>query len=207
MPPSWAEDDCSAPDHLGSWADFDKRLEQAIGVPVVWEDREWFRMFQLIWFHADGIDADTKYRQAMATFYGQVALSPRWDGKANWQDWKKSQPDTLPTCFYFDYAASYAMPTVEALILTDRTQLQLCLNEFSIRLNEFRASAFCQRVYELGGLLDPIDLAAQRKVIVCRATITRKDDNAIALALQEQTGVLYMPIRLTRYCWSAAVIP
>src|SRR5262249_39565948 len=44
IPPSWAEDDSSGPNQLGSWDDFDKRLEQAIGVPVVWEDREWFRI-------------------------------------------------------------------------------------------------------------------------------------------------------------------
>jgi len=44
IPPSWAEDDCSGPAGLGSWADFDKRLAMAIDVPVVWEDREWFRI-------------------------------------------------------------------------------------------------------------------------------------------------------------------
>ena len=37
MPPTWAEDD-------RPWDNFDKRLEQAIGVPVTWEDREWFRI-------------------------------------------------------------------------------------------------------------------------------------------------------------------
>jgi len=44
LPPSWADHDRSGPNGLGSWADFDKRLEEAIGVPVKWEDREWFRI-------------------------------------------------------------------------------------------------------------------------------------------------------------------
>jgi hypothetical protein len=90
--------------------------------------------FQLIWFHATGIDADLKYRQAFATFYGHVALvamNPRL-------------PDTAE-CFYFDYNAAFNMPTVEALILTDRKQLQVCLNEFSRRAAEFRQSPICRK--------------------------------------------------------------
>jgi hypothetical protein len=42
MPPSWAPDE--ERDDLGRWADFDKQMARAIGVPVVWEDREWFRI-------------------------------------------------------------------------------------------------------------------------------------------------------------------
>ena len=38
LPPSWAEDD---PDRF---ADFDRQLAQAVGVPVAWEDREVFRI-------------------------------------------------------------------------------------------------------------------------------------------------------------------
>lgn len=36
MPPSFAEDD------EDGFADFDKQLEKALGVPVRWEDREFF---------------------------------------------------------------------------------------------------------------------------------------------------------------------
>ena len=38
MPPSWAEDD---PDPFD---DFDRQLSRAVGIPVVWEDREFFRI-------------------------------------------------------------------------------------------------------------------------------------------------------------------
>jgi hypothetical protein len=40
MPPSDFED----PDELGPYADFDEQLAAAIGVPVYWEDREFFRV-------------------------------------------------------------------------------------------------------------------------------------------------------------------
>lgn len=38
MPPSWAEDD---PD---SFDDFDQQLGNEVGLPVEWEDREFFRI-------------------------------------------------------------------------------------------------------------------------------------------------------------------
>lgn len=42
MPPSWAAEADRA--DLGPWADLDQQLARAVGVPVVWEDREWFRI-------------------------------------------------------------------------------------------------------------------------------------------------------------------
>jgi hypothetical protein len=75
------------------------------------------------------------------------------------------------------------MPTVEALILADGTQLQLCLNELSLRSIEIRASAFCRMAAELGGLFDPVALAAEGNIITCRAMVPRKDYNQIARAL------------------------
>jgi len=45
FPPLWVpEEERAGPVSLGAWADFDQRLARAIGVPVVWEDREWFRI-------------------------------------------------------------------------------------------------------------------------------------------------------------------
>jgi hypothetical protein len=38
MPPLWAEDN---PD---DFSDFDKQMESAVGVPIIWEDREFFRI-------------------------------------------------------------------------------------------------------------------------------------------------------------------
>ena len=150
--------------------------------------------FQLIWFHADGIDSDLKYRQAFATFYGQVqliALEPLHS--------------EIKHCFYFDYSAAFAMPTVEALILTDSDTLRVCLNEFAIRANEFCSTQFYQRFLALDGVIDPLALASSGKVIACRATIPRKSDKDVSNALQEQTGVLYSPIRMKRHACSVTV--
>jgi hypothetical protein len=42
MPPSWAPEEERL--ELGRWQYFAKDMERAIGVRVVWEDREWFRI-------------------------------------------------------------------------------------------------------------------------------------------------------------------
>lgn len=153
------------------------------------------KTFQLIWFHATGVDADLKYRQAFATFYGKVdliALHPR-------------SHDTHP-CFYFDYSAASNMPSVDALILTDSKSLQVCLNEFSHRADEFRDTLLYRKFAGQDGVIDPVALAADGQIVACRVTMPRKNDDEVAKALQEQTGVLYSPIRLTRHAVSAAVM-
>lgn len=152
--------------------------------------------FQLVWFHATGVDADLKYRQAFATFYGHVDLLAR-----------SPTSHASPPCFYFDYNAAFAMPTVEAMILSDRSQLQFCLNEFSHRHAEFRNALLFQKFVELDGVIDPVAMAADGQIIACRGEFARKNDDETAKALQEQTGVLYTPIRLTRHACSVATNP
>jgi hypothetical protein len=44
MPPSWLPEEEYA--DLGHCQDFDRQLEQAIGVPVLWDDREFFLIQQ-----------------------------------------------------------------------------------------------------------------------------------------------------------------
>jgi hypothetical protein len=47
VPPSWVpHEERTGRDGLGEWADFDRRLARETRVPVVWEDREWFRIDQ-----------------------------------------------------------------------------------------------------------------------------------------------------------------
>jgi len=152
--------------------------------------------FQLIWFHATGIDADLKFRQAFATFYGDVPVSAR----------RPHEPGTKH-CFYFDYSAAFAMPTVEALILSERNGIQVCLNERSARAAEFRQTRLFKTLHSAKAIFDPLELEAAGEIVFCRATIPRKRDNEIANALREQTGVEYTPIRMKRYSSSVAVRP
>jgi hypothetical protein len=152
--------------------------------------------FQLIWLHGDGLDDGLRTDQAFATFYGHVDLI----GK------DPPQPD-IKGCLYFDYYVSIEIPTVDALILSDSKSFRVCLNEFSPRVNEFRSTELYQAFLAQNCIYDPIALVSSGKVISCRTMIQRKYDDEIAKALQEQTGVLYSPLRFTQHSVSAAVEP
>jgi hypothetical protein len=152
--------------------------------------------FQLIWFHSHGIDADLKAEQAWASFYGEVKL----------MGLKPPQPK-FASCFYFDYSAAFRMRTIEALVITEGTTLQICLNEFSNRANEFRKTKFFEEFQGRGGVVDPVALEESGKIIACRSATSRKNDDDVCEALRQQTGILYTPIRFTRHTCSVAVPP
>lgn len=147
--------------------------------------------FQLIWFNANGIDADLKYRQAFSTFYGDVPLVATYPRSAE-----------STHCFYFDYSAAFVMPTVEALILSDRVSIQLCVNEFAHRVDEFRGTDLYRKFAEKRSVLDPLVLQQEGKIIACRSQIARNSDHEVCEALQQETGILYSTMRLKRYSWS-----
>ena len=110
--------------------------------------------FQLIWFNATGVDVDLKARQALSTFYGNVPLFARVPNNGH-----------QPECFYFDYSAAFNMPTIDALILSESKSIQLCINEFSTRANDFRQSAMYQKFTELGGIIDPTAMEARGEIL------------------------------------------
>ncbi|MEX0937900.1 MAG: hypothetical protein WDZ59_08555 [Pirellulales bacterium] len=152
--------------------------------------------FQLIWFHASGVDSDLKFRQAFATFYGHVDL-------------RAVQPPSAESvpCLYFDYSLAVDMPEIDALILLDKKHIQVCVNEFSHRIEDFRRTQLFRTFDELRGVFDPAQMINEKKCIACRFELPRRDDRKICQALREQTGVLYDSIRLNRYSFSALAKP
>lgn len=142
--------------------------------------------FQLIWVHAG---SDLQWRLAFVTFYGHQYLRAVWPRGAK-----------CVKCFYFTYYAAHSMPDVEALILTEGNSLNLCMNEFSRRRDEFRSS----RLYEVFSeeQIDPVAMETAGEIIACRVNISRKNPQDVLRVLKEQTGVDYEPFTLTRYSFS-----
>jgi hypothetical protein len=139
--------------------------------------------FQLIWLHAE---TDLQWRQVFATFYGNVPLSALYPHR-----------DKSTECFYFKNSAAFAMPDVEALILTEGLALHICLNEFSARRTEFLATRLFQTLSS--GAIDPVTLETDGKIIRLRSNVSRKDEQVVIAALKAQTGIDFVPIPLTRY--------
>lgn len=139
--------------------------------------------FQLIWFHAQ---SDLQWQQAFATFYGTMPVSALYPNR-----------DKSTVCFYFTFNAAFAMPDVEALLLSQGLGLHICMNEFSPRRKEFKST----RLYNVlsGGEIDPDKLEATGEIIRCRSKVSRKNQADVIMALKEQTGVDFVATPLTRY--------
>jgi hypothetical protein len=148
--------------------------------------------FSLIWFAADGIDRDVYWKRAFATFYGFVqllALEP--------------PGDEIIDCFYFDYSASWSMPTVDAMVLVDVDNLQLCLNEFSPKLDLFRQSLLCTQLSD--AVVDPLHLLANNSIIALHTDASRRSEDLVLEELFRQTGVRYATVRPQQHSASAMV--
>ncbi|REK08662.1 MAG: hypothetical protein DWQ37_20200, partial [Planctomycetota bacterium] len=124
--------------------------------------------FQLVWYHAD---SDLQWQLAFATFYGYMHLSATWPPEAESAE-----------CFYFTFSAAYAMPDVEALLLSEGDGLHMCMNEFSPRREEFRSSRLFN-VFSLGQL-DPVSMEASGEIIACRSSVSRKNPNDVVKSLR-----------------------
>lgn len=103
--------------------------------------------FNILWLHAEGIDADLKALRARNTFYGLVHLLPR----------PLESPHAEATqCFYFDHNTSIRLPTVHGLVIFNGKGLQLCINEFADSVDEFRRSSVVTRLGS--AVIDPRQL-------------------------------------------------
>jgi hypothetical protein len=146
--------------------------------------------FLLIWLHSLGFDASSSFDQAIATFYGAVDLLPPGG------DTRKKALRGL----HFDRSEARSMPDIEALIVSQADgSFRLCLNDCASRADEFRASRLCGIYADLKAVYDPAALETNGLVVICRFNLFTSDESERIRVLQEQTGVLYRPIRATRF--------
>jgi hypothetical protein len=155
--------------------------------------------YQVIWFHSSGYSAGTKWEQAFATFYGHVHLFPT--------PFQATARQTQ--CFYFDFNAARDMPSVVAMVQTkverDDICIRLCLNEFATYARKFRSSRLYSEFHSRDCAVDPEVWETDGKAIRFQSEVSRKNDNEICQALQQQTGISYKPIRFTRHSAMSAV--
>lgn len=149
--------------------------------------------FNLLWFHAEGMDADLKMRRARNTFYGLVHLIPLERNAESLQ------------CFYFDYATSSRLPSVNGLVIDDGKGLELCLNEFATTAEAFRSSSLVAKLSR--AVIDPREMESHADAMVLRSDVKRKDDSTVLAEIERLTSKRYTVIRISRHASSAAVFP
>lgn len=134
--------------------------------------------FRLIWIHAVGLDADHKYRRVIKTLYGHAWLCP-------------VDSDQSVHCLYFHFNVAYDLRDVEAVIISNKNGMEVCLNGLADRINEFRESELCQTYKQLHRIFDPMAKVGSGDYIACTASISRKDPDAVLKAIESDTGIRY----------------
>lgn len=144
--------------------------------------------FRLIWLHAEGRDRELFWDRAFATFYGSVLLFPV-SGKS----------ETLIQCYYFDYAASFKMVSVDGLILSNRNEAQLLLNEYSPNYHSIKETEIYRRFLDFGAVVDPIQQAVSGQILTFKHHLPRKNDEERLRIIESETGEQYRIIRFQRH--------
>jgi len=114
-----------------------------------------------------------------STLYGLVDIvTPSDSGEA------EARP-----CFYFTYSEFPSAPDIDAAVILAGLGSLLCLNEFSLRLDEFRSTPLYQVHSSCGAVLDPAALEAIGKAYSLKGDLPRKDPKAMLALLKQKYGL------------------
>ncbi len=143
--------------------------------------------YNLLWLCCDGIDAKLCGTRARNTFYGVVPVVPA------------DSDDPGCMCLYFDFNTSYVLTSINGLIVVADRGLVLYLNEFASSAHQFRQSKLVRALGD--SVFDPVDQIDTGYAIAFRGNISRRNENDILDAMEQQLGRRYRTARMNRYLY------
>lgn len=139
--------------------------------------------FRLLWLHCNGVDASLQAIRARNTFYGIVPVMPDAGEEGR-------------MCFYLDFSSSFMLPLVNGLVIVERREMILYVNEFARNADAFRNSELVANMNE--AVFDPMKIVAGGEHLAFTSDISRKNESDVLEALREQTGSKYRMSRMSR---------
>lgn len=137
--------------------------EQVLATPGA---RNAFRLVVLV---AMGDDPETQASQFRSTLYGTVDVVT-----AN------ENASVIGTpCFFFSFSEFFRLPHIAGSLILIPGGRQLCVNTFSDRAPELRASRLGCLFTTNGGLVDPRSLEAASQAFIADCSLDRRDEEAI----------------------------
>jgi hypothetical protein len=129
--------------------------------------------FSLLWLHAEGIDADSQFKQFEFTLYGRTNVFSLRDQSFDYD------------CYYFYDSAFYRWRALlDGAILSVENQAQLCINTYSPKAVAFRTSEVVKAFGK--GVLDPLKLESEGKAIVADCDVDRRNESSVIGYLQRK---------------------
>jgi hypothetical protein len=133
--------------------------------------------FHILWLHSWGFDAELLHKRFFATLFGSIQMT-----------WPPYTLNTSPVCYYFyDSSFFHLRHTLDAAILSFNGNLQLCVNNLSLRVADFRDSELYQALLEC--VCDPDSEEKNRRGLIVDTPIDRHDKNAVLEYLKTKYGL------------------
>jgi hypothetical protein len=132
--------------------------------------------FKVIWFRAIESLIEDEMSFLKATLYGKRHLLVKErDGRIS-----------HASCYYFDINEFYKYPTLDGVILDNGKGLELCINDFSQRVHEFRGSSLYSLFAKHNSVTDPSELEAKKEILVADTSMARNDEEAVKVYIENK---------------------
>lgn len=133
--------------------------------------------FSLIWILTHNcINSSIIYESLKSILYGIESL----DG------YTKENKYYDKICYYFYYSFFYRRKALDGVVISKEDQIELCVNTFSERYENFRYSKLYKLFKDKESLIDPFDLESKGEGFIADCDIPRKDVNSVVRYLKEK---------------------
>jgi len=89
-------------------------------------------------------------------------------------------------CYYFDFSEFFKYPILDAVILDENNNMQLCANSFSARAKQFSHSELYRFFAGHKAVIDPIELEKSGQIYVADTIASRKEQQKIIEYLESK---------------------
>lgn len=133
---------------------------------------------RIVWFSSYGHDSPYVLEMAERTLYGFRNVRPLGDNHELLDERR---------AYFFEHAEFYRCRELDGVILYGTPGMALCLNPFSSRCDELRASTLAETLK--GALRDPMREEADGVALVADEEVTRGDEGTVHAHLREKYGL------------------
>ena len=136
------------------------------------------RSFRLLWLHATGTFSRAIYHNLRSTIFGTETFMSR-------------DFDYTLTCYFFHESLFFTHKDIDGTIITnDDEDLQLCVNPYSKRYNDFIECKLCESFSD--ALCDPQKLKSEPNVLVADCSIPRRKMDKVIEYLQKKYEISHL---------------
>lgn len=132
--------------------------------------------FKLMWFRAIESIIEDEMLFLKTTMYGKRHLLVKeHDGRIS-----------HASCYYFDINEFYKYPGLDGVILDNGKGLELCVNDFSQKVHEFRRSRLYSLFDKHHAVTDPSELEARKEILVADTKMPRNNEDDIKAYIENK---------------------